>query len=1704
MMPISGSTLGAHLLPSSSFLALEQRILFDGAAAVAADQQHHTADAAASDPNHAVATTENNARSALEAAKATLHAASAAAPATHNLMVVDSRVEGLEELKMGLTPNTALLVVNAQENGLEAISKALHDLGQVDSIQIFSHGASGQLTLGSSTLSSDNVSAFTSTLAAWGASLTADADIQLYGCNVGAGVAGRILVDSLAAYTGADVAASSNDTGATAAGGDWVLEVQHGVINKDTVLSSEARSAFSGLLANANAIVSFDQPGDSTLLGDQFTFTLNFANNSSQVGFGPYIDLALPATGKDGDDGVSFVSATYLGNTLKTYVLTFDANGNATHPMAVDSNGTPLVVNASTFGMRAGDQLVVIQVPFSSVTNSQPVIPIVITASLSNLADTAFSNGTPDLSISARGGFQLGNDSLNNANTDPTLVGSLAANYVVHPTVVTFDQSINMPDGKTATGPNYNRSFDLTVTPAPGQTLTNVVVTQDLPPEIQITGIAPGAGGTLTSIRLQSGLVLTSPALIASAIARDDIYIASFTVTYASLSGANTTLVNFYVPDTQRDGTPVVNHVTGDSTTINIAAPTVVAEWVPIDGRDVTAPATTIQLTETGDTMSFVAKSITLDKGVTIITDLGQTGLTPGDTLAYNINIAISDYFAFGEDFFRRGNLTVVDTVSDGQVFTGTPTLSFTMEGVQRTVALVTSTSVVNGVTTLTFNIAQSILNAGIPMGTLVGDLASDTTRTSATLAVISYTTLVSQSYTAPTGSPHSEINEGDELGNNAVVTGTLLESKYNLTGFDQSDGDSTLSRVPTSNVDIAIATVNGGTPPSNGELRPGDVVTFTLSYNLVTGDYENFVLTAYMPLPLFDVGSITWANGSAAGQWLIGAGNTNGNLNPTVSSGAGNSVVFSFGNMVVAGTSGTRVEIRFTMEVGSTPFPDQRALSVLAQSSQTTSIAHNTLISSDAVAIASIAEPVLAVSHGVVSSSNGTVSGTTGSWSAPGSTGAPFTGSITDLSAIDGNVSGIDAGDIVRLATAIENTGGGGAFDVVTTVTLPADLSFVGGALASANLKVYRGDGTQLTLNVDYSVSGNTITFLDAGNAATLLAGRAGTAADTSGSNIVIITYDTVVAANIAAARTLQSSASVTNFASVNGGPDFSITDISDIAGEQVATPEIRKTYADGSLDDSDSSASHTTGNTLVVGESMLYDIIVTLPEGVTQTLRIDDLIPAGMRLDTTAFGGLGYQIITTAAGSAALAANFNGSVSGPALSALTGALGDDGGDVRLSFSAASATGDNVANNNQFVIRLRLVASNVSSNQADKALQNTAQLTFSDPDTDTPNGSTAVDRTVNLAGGAPVVVIAEPTVAISQALLTPSNGFGFDEGSLITFSITLANISGVDAFDITLADVLPTQLDGISITGVVYTGATANGVTAFEIVGGQLRSASGANIDIAKGGTIVLTLQGTANSTVGNIASFTNTATVQWTSLNGTAGGTADPAGERTGVDGLINTGVLNDYRSTATLVIPTLKALGISRVGGAGRHGNCRVHQCGHRAGGGGRNHPLPRGVGLARRHTPVVPDSGDAGRGPRLHSYRTKPGAGRADFKQRRTRQQLWLGLDQQRCAGHQRRPDGFAGRTYRGQPELSPERRVSQCAHQCLGRWTHHYLRLWRHDQQRVQRRQPGRPGAGVQRGGEQHCGGASGQHTRCDRTRLHQRRRHAHWPKPNPF
>jgi hypothetical protein len=216
------------------------------------------------------------------------------------------------------------------------------------------------------------------------------------------------------------------------------------------------------------------------LIGETGTFTVTFDNTSpTDTGFGPYVDLYLPKTGIDGagaeiDDGISFFSATYLATAVKATVITLTAAG-VPHPYAKGANGQPILITPPT-GFRAGDQLVVLEVPYGSFTPTQPPANIVVTAVVSNLADV-----NAPLPIRAQGGFRFGNDALDNLATDPTITGA-AATATTRPTLFRLTKTYIGPEDETTTGPNFPRSYRVSVDVADGQTITNLDLTDVLPP----------------------------------------------------------------------------------------------------------------------------------------------------------------------------------------------------------------------------------------------------------------------------------------------------------------------------------------------------------------------------------------------------------------------------------------------------------------------------------------------------------------------------------------------------------------------------------------------------------------------------------------------------------------------------------------------------------------------------------------------------------------------------------------------------------------------------------------------------------------------------------------------------------------------------------------------------------------------------------------------------------------------------------------------------------------------------------------------------------------------------------------------------------------------------------------------------------------------------------------------------------------------
>lgn len=242
-------------------------------------------------------------------------------------------------------------------------------------------------------------------------------------------------------------------------------------------------------LTQPTSDVSLNVPAETTL-GQPFTFTVTFDNNGSVPGYGPFIDLIFPATGADSNDGLTFNGATYLGAPLPSVVVTFPApTGCVAHPYAVDTSGAPVQVCGTP-----GDQLVVLLLPFGSFVPDQPPVQVTVNVNMSNYADV----GTP-LNIQARGGYQFGETPVADPATDPSIVGGWTSAFTI-PTLIRVTKTYLGPEDETATGPNFPRTYRITVDIAAGQTITNLTVTDLLPPNLAflaVTSTSPGGAVVL-------------------------------------------------------------------------------------------------------------------------------------------------------------------------------------------------------------------------------------------------------------------------------------------------------------------------------------------------------------------------------------------------------------------------------------------------------------------------------------------------------------------------------------------------------------------------------------------------------------------------------------------------------------------------------------------------------------------------------------------------------------------------------------------------------------------------------------------------------------------------------------------------------------------------------------------------------------------------------------------------------------------------------------------------------------------------------------------------------------------------------------------------------------------------------------------------------------------------------------------------------
>ena len=311
-------------------MSLEPRMLFDGAVAATvadvaqADSHATAADAAAKAPTteHAGTGSETHAQP-----DAPVTPAPVAVPG-ETVVFVDARVKDSAELLKGVAPGTQVVQLDASKDGLQQIADYLGSHQGVSSVQIIAHGNAGDLWLGNTYLSADNVAARSEVLAQIGQDMNVGGDILIYACNTAAGDKGINFVDSLAQLTGRDIAASTNRTGA---GSDWTLEIATGSIESHTALSYGGMSGYQYSLSTITVLNNGDsgvgslrQALSDAVSGDTVAFGANMTINlNSQL----VITKSLTIDGDRNNDGVADVT---LSGQYRTQVLRVNSGVTAT------------------------------------------------------------------------------------------------------------------------------------------------------------------------------------------------------------------------------------------------------------------------------------------------------------------------------------------------------------------------------------------------------------------------------------------------------------------------------------------------------------------------------------------------------------------------------------------------------------------------------------------------------------------------------------------------------------------------------------------------------------------------------------------------------------------------------------------------------------------------------------------------------------------------------------------------------------------------------------------------------------------------------------------------------------------------------------------------------------------------------------------------------------------------------------------------------------------------------------------------------------------------------------------------------------------------------------------------------------------------------------------------------------------------------
>ena len=652
--------------------------------------------------------------------------------------------------------------------------------------------------------------------------------------------------------------------------------------------------------------MSFNNPAD-VFINESFNFQMVFKNLGDATGFQPYIQLIAPKE-------LTHFTVSYSNRKIvpiKVGIFNESTYDNTTGLYTLRDPFTKKEVHGP-----ANSTFYILQYPLGSFTVDAPDAVLNITSGIGVLEIGKLLNFT------VTPVFRYGNSPIDDPVNYPPIYGETVTGWV-NPVVVKIDKSSSLNEHETATGSNFPFSYFVNINIANGAKIENITITDVIPSDVMYLGspvLYDSKGRVIDSglytIEEPDGNKTGGKLILKLKEAVGDLSTTSITLRYKA-----------YAPEFDNstgDNITIINSETGGGVA---AASTVDMNYTYVNDTY-----------NASNSYSIYLKSLATQKYSEILTGSGQLHpVVPHNLIVYKIDFEISDYFAFDDlvvyDKFDTHN------VGSAQKFLSEyePVLSIYGKTYELNESYYSVVSLGDIDESVTFYISKFLKDNNISTSLKGGYYTNRSVNQGAMVGSLNFVAKVIIHY-----------SNGSSVVSNDVVINHIKTSATVLNTFNTvSDNSYTQLRVPSVTLKKDIIAVDGEIINDTDfyKVYPGQNITFVLDIHFPTGSVNDFIVTDFLPIPLFNLKGFNLVNSTTGvipkcGYWayandsgFLHDENTGKVIVPKIGIDTfNNALSFNFGNTLDNLAHPVDVRLWFTFQVSSEPMADQLNLANLAE----------------------------------------------------------------------------------------------------------------------------------------------------------------------------------------------------------------------------------------------------------------------------------------------------------------------------------------------------------------------------------------------------------------------------------------------------------------------------------------------------------------------------------------------------------------------------------------------------------------------------------------------------------------------------------------------------------------------------------------------------------------------------------------------------